>query len=83
MGARALALYRSFIRASKPLTSLPSQNRRQLILRRVRHEIETNKGVAEEGKLEFLFQLGEVQLESVLIQAKHLAGLHQEGHLKS
>jgi len=83
MTSRALALYRSFIRASKPLSSLPNQNRRHLILKRVRHEIETSREVREESDLDFLFALGETQLESVAIQAQHLAALHLAGHLKS
>jgi hypothetical protein len=65
------------------LASLPSQNRGLLILLRVRHQIDLNKAVEDNGELEFLFALGEVQLDSVVIQAQHLAALHLEGDLKS
>jgi len=83
MTSRALKLYRDFIRASQPLASLPSQNRRLLILKRVRYQFDINKEVKEKAELEFLFALGEVQLESVAVQAQHLAALHLEGNLKS
>ena len=80
---KALALYRSFLRASRPLSSLPSQNRRQLILKRVRLEISANKEVKAKEELDFLFALGELQLESVGIQAQHLSSLQRKGQLKS
>ena len=54
-----------------------------MVLKRARYEISANREVKEEGELEFLFALGEVQLESVHIQAQHLVALHREGQLKS
>ena len=52
------------------------------MLKRSRHEFERSRGCnAQEA--DFLMDLGDVQLENILIQAAHLRELQDSGNLKS
>lgn len=73
-----LRLYRRLLRAAR---LMPTDNRKQLVLRRSRLEFEDSRQCSAE-EAAFLLQLGEVQLDNAVIQAEHLRQLQQSGHLK-
>ena len=77
--SRPIALYRQLCRAAR---QLPTVNRQHLVRKRTRHEFEQSRDCSIE-EVALLLELGEVQLENILIQAQHLRELQKTGNLKS
>ena len=48
-----------------------------------RHEFERNRHCSDQEQVDFLLNLGELQLENCLEQAKHLSALQAAGHLRT
>ena len=67
---RALALYRRLLRAAR---AVPTQHRRDYIARRTRGEFEDARWERDAERVQFLLEVGETHLDTVLVQAQHLA----------
>ena len=67
--SRALSLYRQLLRAAR---GVPTEHRRSYIARRTRGEFEDSRWERQPAQVDFLLQLAETHLDTVLIQAGHL-----------
>ncbi|KAL7753760.1 hypothetical protein RI367_000691 [Sorochytrium milnesiophthora] len=70
--ARVLSYYRAFLRLAR---RMPTPERRRLVERRSRQEIESNRLERDVDRLAFLYQVAETQLENLSLQADHLQRL--------
>ncbi len=55
--------------------SFPTENRRQWVRERARREFEAARDERDPEQLEFLYRLGETQLETLQLQSQHLSRL--------
>ena len=67
--SRALSLYRQLLRAAR---GVPTEHRRSHIARRTRGEFEDSRWERSPAQVDFLLQLAETHLDTVLVQAGHL-----------
>lgn len=79
MPAKALALFRSFIRVA---SKMPTGHRRDFVLRRVRSEFRENANCPPQEK-DRLMLYAATMLDQASEQQKHLAQCKQEGLLES
>ena len=70
--ASVRSLYRHFWRKS---ASMPTINRRNYIRRKVADEFRDALEERDPERIEFLYRLGETQLETVHVQAEHLRSM--------
>ena len=66
------ALYRQLWRKA---SSMPTINRRNYIRRKVADEFRDAIDVVDTERVDFLFRLGETQLETIHVQAEHLSDM--------
>mmetsp|Transcript_13398 Transcript_13398/g.28654 ORF Transcript_13398/g.28654 Transcript_13398/m.28654 type:complete len:86 (+) Transcript_13398:76-333(+) len=77
--AKVLSLYRAFIREAR---LMPTANRRDYVIKKVKHEIEQHRSESDPERIGFLVNLAELQLENVVIQRVHLNKLKEQGNFK-
>lgn len=66
----ALRLYRAIYRAA---AKMPSRDRRDYVRRRLRFEYDQHRHEPNPERIQFLLRLADTQLDTVLVQAEHLA----------
>jgi hypothetical protein len=78
--ARVLALFRAILREAR---GMPTQNRRDYVVKRARAEFGEGAAAATRDEADFLVRLAETQLENVQVQRRLLTELQRKGQLKS
>ncbi|KYQ99863.1 hypothetical protein DLAC_11564 [Tieghemostelium lacteum] len=69
---KILKLFRSLLRER---LKLPTENRRQFILFKTRNEFRQHKDVVDDKKIRSLLIIGFTQLDTVIVQSKHLSSI--------
>eukprot|EP01102_Stenamoeba_stenopodia_P023147 TRINITY_DN9880_c0_g1_i1.p1 TRINITY_DN9880_c0_g1~~TRINITY_DN9880_c0_g1_i1.p1 ORF type:complete len:128 (+),score=27.33 TRINITY_DN9880_c0_g1_i1:28-384(+) len=69
---QVLQLYRRLLKEAK---LMPTGNQKSWLVGKIKHEFRKNKDVDDPKQLEFLMNYGEVSLDSVIVQRKHLNDL--------
>jgi hypothetical protein len=71
--AGPLQLYRAILRAAR---AMPTARRRAFVVQKAREEFEKARNEQDGKKVTFALQYGELQLETIRIQAQSLSALH-------
>ncbi len=71
--AGALQLYRAILRAAR---GMPTARRRAFVCDKARKEFEAARHEPDQEKVAFALSYGELQLETIRIQAQSLSKLH-------
>lgn len=69
---KVLHLYRAILRSAR---GMPTERRIQYIKKKARDEFEEGRKVSDSAQIEFLFNYGEVQLETIRVQSKSFSDL--------
>lgn len=69
----ALHLYRAILRAAR---GMPTPRRRDFVVKKARQEFEKARHERDTEKVVFALSYGELQLETIRIQAQSLSDLH-------
>ncbi len=75
--SKAISLYRQLLRAA---TKMPTPNRQNYILSRVRDEYKANMNLTNPKDIEFCIKLADTNLDTILVQAEHLTRLFNDAN---
>ena len=73
--ARALSLYRQLLRGAM---KMPTPNRQNFVIKKTRAEYRKHISLVDPNEIEFQLRLADTNLDTVLVQAEHLAKLFND-----